>query len=351
MTLEEIAQLLVQIINALASLQGVQVKAAVEHNAFAIETAAINAELTLVNPTFGLAAIQAAIADLKAQMISDDALIVTDILTRQAAGAPVTLPPTPPASYDVGTVAAQVWNYPLGSLPVQAGDYMTNIGTMAVHMSDAQVEMQSSDHNDWLISGNWLDDFAPNPDTSLIPTIDKSTIHATDVNLRAWLERVYSTLAFTWDENGYAQFRTTGSAGAWLYTFKWSEADFQAYKAGKFRPPRRGAPVWPGFSNAILGTEVPLTDGLNLTGPMDGLLVYIASVPAKYPVWNFSRGFVSYRYLGAISFISDNNDAESPQLLGFNDAVYTPHTMVQAAVVQARLVPGVVATCQPFTVR
>lgn len=350
MTLAEIVQLLTQIINTLASMQGVQIQNAVEHAPFLIENAAINAELTLANPTYGLAALHSQIAALQAQMISDDALIVVDILTRQASGAPVTFPPTPPSGFGGSDMASAVWQYDLGGAPLAAGDFMIAAGQSALFRAAIGEQAINNYRPNFWIAGDWADSNSADPDVNLIPVIDPSTILDTDVTLKAWLERVFGLTAFTWTPDGYAQY--VPSPGQWWYTFRWSDADFQAYKAGKFgtKSLANVPPVWPGFAKVTLGTEVVMSDRLRIDVPMDGCLVYLYSVPTKYPKFDFGTGIVSYQHLGAISFVNDNNDNETAQLLGMSDCLFVPKTMVRAAAVQMRLVPGVTAGLQPFTI-
>jgi hypothetical protein len=350
MTLEEIAQLLVQIINGLASLQGVQVKGAVEHNAFLIETAAINAELALVNPTYGLAALHAQIAALQAQMISDDALIVTDILTRQASGAPVTFPPTPPAGFGGDSMASAVWQYPLGGAPLAAGDFQIAAGQAAIFKSGVEEQVLNTFKSDWWIGGDWADSNASEPDVNIISDVDPSTIISTDATVKAWLERIFGGIAFQWTADNYAY--TRPSPGTWQYTFRWSDADFQAYKAGKFGVTSlaKVPPIWPGLANVTLLTEVAITDGLHVSEVCDGCLIYIYDAPVKYPRYEFGDGKKSWSHLGALTFINDNADFETSMLFGMEDCIYVPRTMVQASGIRLRIVPGVTAGCQPFLV-
>jgi hypothetical protein len=82
---------------------------------------------------------------------------------------------------------------------------------------------------------------------------------------------------------------------------------------------------------------------------MDGVIVSLTSVPTVRGFYAFD-GLLSYRNIGALTFVDDNSDAEYPQTLGFTEAVYLPKAMAHAGAVKIRTVGGIVGTVTPFVI-
>lgn len=108
------------------------------------------------------------------------------------------------------------------------------------------------------------------------------------------------------------------------------------------------APIWPGQANVTLGTAVPLSADLRITGTIDGVIVQLESVPHKLS--NFPMGDSTYSYrLGFITFEADAGWLEPWQYLGFDSALYCPRQMKHAAAVRIRYLGDAEGTAQPWS--
>jgi hypothetical protein len=109
------------------------------------------------------------------------------------------------------------------------------------------------------------------------------------------------------------------------------------------------APVWPGIANVTTLAPVAIDVTVTITEAMEGVIVTITGVPSKQG--QFVLGdLISWRNVGAIAFTDDNGQAEYPQLLGLQNAVYCPKAMAHAGGVVVRASPGVTGTITPFTI-
>jgi hypothetical protein len=108
-----------------------------------------------------------------------------------------------------------------------------------------------------------------------------------------------------------------------------------------------GPPTWPSDGEVTWGTSVALSDGLVVTGPMDGVRVTITSHPNHAGQYAFGDR-ISYTHVGAIAFISGNGDAEHPESIGLDAQIITPRTMQQAASAVIRLNGGFGGTVKPW---
>ncbi len=98
-----------------------------------------------------------------------------------------------------------------------------------------------------------------------------------------------------------------------------------------------------------LGTQVALSDGLEITGPMHGLVIAITSAPAGMGKYMFGD-VASYVHAGAVIFASDRGDFEYPQNIGLESLVVCPKTMQVAASAMIRLHPGLSGTVRPWSI-
>ncbi len=352
--LAQILQLVLRIVNLLEqalSLLGV-IKAATsisaeEHQPFLIEEAATTAELEIVNPFHGLAALQAILSDIQTKVTA----MHTDYQQRTQ---PVMFPATPPSGYapDPKTVEMTYTN--------QAIQFK-----QPVNMHDAMVMVASHDW-DRAISGIWQ--MADNPIFGVsygfpinffgsinqqAPVEDLSTVQPGDT-VKSWLER---ETGLTWHDTPLYGFSGNGT---YVWTYAWDPdvalvcllTNEQLHQITGTAPQTAASPpVWPGLANVTLGTPVsfgPNDVGVTVPGPLDGVLVTISSYPAYKGTFNFA-GDVSIRNIGGITFTSDNGQDEFPQLLGFEQAVYCPKTMTRAASAKVRIVQGTSGTITPWT--
>lgn len=281
---------------------------------------------------------------------ANQAALLAAIGSPQQAGAPVTLPAPPPGYGFPGLGsgdAATIWNYtdPITSVGPM-GDLMVDAGR-AAEMLSASVALPHGENPYVLIHWDYSDTTPPDP-PGTAPDVDPGTILATDSTVAAWLNRTTSPI--TWSMNNGLAFSYSSPMGGdrwWVCSI--TELEFAQYKALLVPPTSTTPPVWPGLSKVTLGSAVPLSTGLTITAPMDGVIVAITAVPPGTALYDFD-GTLSYTFVGALSFFSDDSDQEFPQGLGFQSAVYSPKEMVRAAGVKVRTKPGIVGTVTPWSI-
>jgi hypothetical protein len=110
-----------------------------------------------------------------------------------------------------------------------------------------------------------------------------------------------------------------------------------------------GPPAWPGEDGVTLFSPVALSDGLVISGPLDGLLVTITTHPAKAGQYTFGS-HVSYTHVGAVVFVSDHGECEHPESIGLDAQVITPRTMRHADSAIVRLNGGFGGTASRWTI-
>jgi len=139
-----------------------------------------------------------------------------------------------------------------------------------------------------------------------------------------------------------------GAGSIWTFTTKLDEAAFQLLKSAYLHIDI-AAPVWPGLGNVTLGTPVALTNGVTVSGPLNGVLLAITSGYQNLPGFPFGTA-ESYKHLGAVTFVSDNGQYEYAQSFGFTDTLVLPKTMAVAQSAVVRTIPGLTGTVTPFTI-
>lgn len=108
-----------------------------------------------------------------------------------------------------------------------------------------------------------------------------------------------------------------------------------------------GAPVWPGLANVTMGAPVALVDQLVLNGPMDGVVVAVTTPPVGLGQYRVGGRRLDYGQM-RLAFETDNGELEGWQYFGFEEAVYTPHAMAQAAKCRFQLLGGLGGTVTPW---
>jgi hypothetical protein len=108
-------------------------------------------------------------------------------------------------------------------------------------------------------------------------------------------------------------------------------------------------PVWIDEAHADVGESVALADAVELTGPLDGVIVTITTAPSGAGKFAFGD-LRSWRYVGAVVFQNDRGDWEWAQPIGLTDQIVTPRTMQHASAARFRLESGWQGTARAFTV-
>jgi hypothetical protein len=304
----------------------------------------------LNDPGFGLAAISGQIAALDANLITSTNAILTAVGSPQQDGSPVTLPTTPPAGYDVNTVAADVWGFPLFTGEFGAGAAGEQL--YLVYANAAVIPSKTFIH--WEGAPGFLMADYPVTDLALVPSDNPtpllSTILPTDTPL-SWLLREDSghSWHYGFPSSDYVGAAGTSSAGGfWVLDYnpaQWTQLLAELFGVGS----SVSAPIWPGLSGVTLGSSVALVDGLVVTGPLQGVVVTITAVPTPISYYPFGS-IKSYVRAGAVIFTDDAGDSEFPEPLGPEDQLIVPKMMTSADLATFRVASGVVGTVTPFTI-
>jgi hypothetical protein len=98
-----------------------------------------------------------------------------------------------------------------------------------------------------------------------------------------------------------------------------------------------------------LGTPVDISLTFTIDGPLAGVIVALTAYPTLKGHYDYDD-YIQALKIGALTFVSDNGDAEYVQALGFMNEVYVPKNMTQAASCKFRTVSGVTGTVTPFTI-
>jgi len=108
-----------------------------------------------------------------------------------------------------------------------------------------------------------------------------------------------------------------------------------------------GPPAWPGLAGVTLGTPVPITADMTLSGPIDGALVEVTGVPTGQGRTSFD-GRMSYFRLGQAAFRTDNGDLETFQYVNWDNGLLVPLHMLTAGGLVLHFVGGVSGTVTPW---
>jgi hypothetical protein len=331
-------------------IQGLVTKAARENVPFAIDTSVsiIRSVVDWSNVTPG--PLKIALTAIEADSITHTTAILDAIALLQLAADPVILPTTPPTGYGGGTGSfsvADIWNYQyppasgniVGDKLVKAGRFGEFVGQDAWFPS--AYAKYVGHHFDY-------SNLDTDPSTSPVPNIDPSTILVTDATILDWLNRTVS--GFTWEFLGtqVVSFdHIVISDEWWVCTI--SQLEFDQYKSTGSVITTLAPPVWPGIANVTFGDEVPLTNGLDLSAYMDGVILVLSEVDPKKAFFTFA-GYTSWRNVGAIAFYNDDSRIEAAQTIGLDYGIYTPKTMKQARGVVCRTTGIISATIQPWVI-
>jgi hypothetical protein len=356
-----------------AYFHSTQSPVAVETSQHKIQQLAQGAVDRLDSPTYGLDALNNRLENLNTQIqAAYDGIILAMGIPAQEPTPPVwyTPPPDPTPPEDV---ADAVWAYGPG---LQAINGDTTPLTMETVMRDMwSLASFTAGHNGvpnplnpyfsivvwepWKLGDNqfnWPEfNMAFTPDL-----IDWTLVEATDTPytflartqpLFGWLN--IGPIDLGNDEVAWCQVGGTGITTLWVRSNFTTLDMLQLAQLVPTPPTPEGAPivapVWPGVAGATLGAPVALADGLILDGPLDGVLVHITGHPPGAGKYGFGD-LDSWRYLGAVLFISDNGQAEWPTQIGPESGLITPRSMKRAASAVIRLGTGFSGTATPWTI-
>lgn len=350
-------------------LRELVVNAAKEHVPYAIETIAANTQLAIMNLTSGLAAAHTERLAIRSdigtvltnvagvytatQVIIDDiaAIPVPPDYTGSLAEilAAINGLPTPPTPPTVSAIAAGVWavqirvGHRADAALEAAGAFADNLGSRAaMPVHGAPMFAYDGLWNQWPSGGFSV--YTPWPDWS--------DIRADDTML-SWLQRTDTNRTWIADPDTGLPMSRCGGPGTPGY--EWTvRPTFTELPVAPFAQPPPivipepiAPPVWPGIADVTLGTPVALSDGAVIPGPLDGLLLNVTGNPTGSGKFAFGS-YRSWRYLGAVLFISDNGDAEWPSQIGPEQQVITPRSMKSAASAVFRLNAGFTGTVTPW---
>ena len=344
MTLEIVYALLSALFALVQGLQSV-IQAGARQTTLLQVAGEVQTNTTLLeDPTTGLAGLLTAIDNLSTQLTTTESTLATAIGTPQQAGSPVTLPAVPPAGYG-GASASDVWNYPdaVTGDSVLVDLSIASIGVRALDWSDLRY---AATNFPFLLSGPWS--ATVTPPSLTYPTLDLATVSPPQTLIQALTAQNPGFALFSSDASDTWLYAVDPTASSFLWMVGMSSEEF-AILTGQAVTPVNASPVWPGIAKVTLGTAVALSDGLSVTGPMDGVIVKITAVP--YPIGYYPFGSrKSYVHVGAIVFVDDNGEAAQAIPLGLDDEVIPANSMEQATSAVIRLKSGVVGTVQPWTI-
>ena len=293
----------------------------------------------LESVVYGLFALHNQLTDIKAVV---DTLSVT--------GVPITLPTVPPSGYGTPTtsdIGDAVWNYQYGPSGRQTGEWLNWAGTDVLKKWVESVTFAYGMY--WLPVEPPLED--PGSYTQNFPTFNPGDLVAGESFLDCVTRQNAGMLSISqYYTNGpiYVATPITATLNQWVSTI--DGFDYARMQALTFPLKESLAgPVWPGLAGVTLGIPVAIALGVTISMPMDGAIISLISVPAKQGSFSFDS-LISWRNVGALAFVDDNGEAEMPQTLGFESAVYCPKSMAHAAGVVLRASSGVVGTITPWVV-
>lgn len=308
----------------------------------AIQNTLVSVNGDVENVTYGLAALHTELVTLQAA--------VTALGSPQQAGSPVTLPPVPPSDYGAQDAASAVWLYVISPDNVEAQEYLAHAGHYAFNQGPLGVIQGASSPFMQLIGAVGSEGYAFAADTGAV--LNPANILSTD-SLGDWLNREWPLLGpqyWLFDATvGLYYYSDTGYSLDLIWQCKIDNEWWLRLKAAAVGATTVAAPIWPGLGGVTFISGVALEDNVVCEGPMDGVEVLITAAPPGAGQFDFN-GELSYRWIGALAFEDDNGYVETPQNLGFTQAVYLPKTMAHAARVRFRVKAGVTGPVYPFTI-
>ena len=348
--LGEVLAILSALTGYVSNVLGIVGTTAQESAKYAIQKTAAAAANTVNSPTFGNAALLAAIADVKAQQIADTASLTLQIVDLTDGTTPVSLPVSPPSGYGspaLADIADAIWSYSIYPLGGGARYYLASAGNYGGYEKFQLFEGADNTYFYPLM----VDAFWPFGVSADYPSFDPSDILSTETLLDC-MTRQNPTFACSWWNYSNGAVHLIGPGGSdiedWITTI--DESGFAIIKALIFPVTTVTlAPVWPGLSNVVLGTPVSISSSMTITEAMHGVIVNISAVSVNKPQVPYGTE-LAFKFIGALAFVSDDGEVEQFQPLGFTDALYCCREMTEAASVVVRADPSVSGTITPWVI-
>lgn len=345
-----ILSVLTTVLGYTQTILGFTTSAAQEHQPFAIETIASNAANTVNSPTFGNAALLAAIADAKAQGIADTAAILVAILDLTDGTTPVSLPVVPPTGYggpSSSDNASAVWTeYVLSDL-VTPWEYLKSLGSRSLFLKGYAEIYKTDDLFSFFFPA--YDQFGSVSGGQ--PSFDWGVVNPANTFLE---ELTLQNGAYDtgWYDGvgGMVELHDPIGMSALNFITNITGLEYDVL-TGRSSPVSTTMvpPVWPGLALVTMGSPVGIAAQLTVDGPMDGVEIIITAVSSSKPNVPYDTQN-AYKFIGAIAFVDDNGDVEPYQQLSFANALYCPKFMTRATSVVVRADASVVGTVTPWVI-
>lgn len=368
LVLEILGMLIARVSGILGIVQAIQSiigATATEEQANEIETIAAQGTNAVTNPISGVPAIWGFVNTLQSGGTPSLATI-TDLIN---ALTPVTLPPDPPPPYvppAPGTIFGweiyEPWwgNYQqIRAVDAVLFDLACNLEGMTG--AEGWPDRRNPDfalcgYSPDLMWGElWQHNgLAPIP----IPTdVDWSEWDGSET-LLALLTRLWPT--FNWDNTAIGGSTTPDIV--WGRQYDWSGVKLRCLVRQSDLPVRSGRiwnalkglsiglpPIWPGLSGVTLGTPVALDQGIEVIGPMHGVLLDITGMERLIP-YATAGPFKTYRNLGRFLFYNDDGWQEDWRGVPSDHCQLLPERMAIAGGWWGSFYTGVTGTATPFTI-
>lgn len=348
--LGQVLGILSSVFGIVSNVLGIVGTAAQETAKYQIQKIAAAAANTVNSPTFGNAALLAAIADVKAQTIANTAALSLQIIDLTDGTTPVSLPVVPPSGYSAPSesdVAHAVWYFLMPSRGYEVFNYLYAAGNWGAFSANLR---WLGDEVRYFEAVYGSADYVPGA-ADWVPVFDPTDILVTE-DILACLTRQNPgwTVGWAFAPDGYVRLNFPGTAEIQEWQSTFDQSDFLTIKSRIFPVTTvTNAPIWPGLSNVVLGTPVAITSSMTITAPMHGVLVNISSVTVNKPSVAYGTE-LAFKFIGALAFVNDDGEVEQFQPLGFTDALYCCLAMTEAASVVVRADPSVVGTVTPWVI-
>lgn len=338
------------VLNIVTGIQSAQSAQSTAIQADAIKADTEEIKLKINDSTFGLAQINTNVLAIITDLTADfDALSAQITALQGTVDAGVTVTTVTTGAGD--QVAAQVWDWPIPTEGTVAQVCLANAHYYALYRSNYQnpIQVDELGLSYYYLTGNWNVPAQADPDPDAPLPLDFTQIISSDNTVLDFVNRIYPGTFVTLG-NGLPAIPDPGS-NTYFWVVNIPDDQFLVLKEAALGAgvTPAAAPIWPGLDGVTLGTPVDISLTFTVDGPLAGVLVALTAVPTLKGHYDYD-GLDQSLKIGALTFVSDNGDAEYVQALGFTTEVYVPKNMSFAASCKVRTVSGVTGTVTPFTI-